>query len=306
MSGPTPQKAGNGALLAYALMTLVALFWALNTNVARATADEVPPMALTFWRMFLSSVILAPFVVRACWEARDVIRRHFWMLNLLAALQMTVFNALVYTGMQHTQAINGNLLQGSLPICILVTSALFAHRRITLRQWIGVALGMLGLMTIVFRGDPARVAELSINAGDPLVFLGVFSSAIYAAILHRRPDGLGLVPFMFLMMAFGTAHILPFFVWEHLTQRTLATTPTAIAAVLYIAVFASVVAQLFFAEGIRRIGAPAAGNMIYLTPVFGVSIAILFLGETFHLFHAAGVALIAFGIWLALFSRRAG
>ena len=108
---------------------------------------------------------------------------------------------------------------------------------------------------------------------------------------------------MFVMMIFSTVHTLPFFLWEHLTQRTLPMTLPAIGTVAYVTVFASVLAQLFFAEGIRRIGAPTAGNMIYLTPVFGVIIAISLLGETFHGFHAAGVGMIAAGIWLALFSR---
>ena len=44
--------------------------------------------------------------------------------------------------------------------------------------------------------------------------------------------------------------------------------------------------------------------MIYLTPVFGVIVAMTLLGETFHVFHAGGVILIAAGIWLALFSDR--
>ena len=110
MTPVAPAPASDGRLVAYCLLVMVALFWAINTNIARASADEVPPMALTFWRLSLSVLMLAPFTVRACWTARDVIVRHFWFLNLLAALQMTVFNALVYTGMNYTPAINGNLL----------------------------------------------------------------------------------------------------------------------------------------------------------------------------------------------------
>ncbi|MEK9645491.1 MAG: DMT family transporter [Alphaproteobacteria bacterium] len=292
-------------LLAYAMLTLVALFWALNTNIARATADEVPPLALTFWRLFLSTLILAPFALHGCWKARRVIRNHFWFLNLLAALSMTLFNGFVYIGVNHTVAVNANILQGAVPIGVLVASTLFVGRRITWQQWTGVALGFLGLLTIVFRGDPAKVLDLAINIGDPLVFLGVCASSTYAAILHKRPKDLPLVPFMFLMMLFSAIHSAPFFAWEHLTQRTLPMTWPAIGTVLYVTIFASVLAQLFFAEGIRRIGAPTAGNFIYLTPVFGVAIAVLLLGETFHLFHAAGVALIATGIWLALYSRAA-
>lgn len=297
-------KAGDGRLLAYLLLALVALFWALNTNIARATADEVPPLALTFWRVFLSALIMAPFAARACWAARHVIRRHFWFLNLMALLSMTMFNALVYTGLNHTQAINGNLLQGALPICILTASALFAGRRISGRQWIGVMISLAGLITIVMRGDPARLMALEINIGDPVIFLGVFGSASYAAILHKRPEGIALVPFIFLTMVLASVQILPFFAWEHFTQRTLPITAPAIGTVLFVAIFASVLAQTFFAEGVRRIGAPTAGNMIYLTPVFGVVIAITLLGETFHGFHAAGIGLIATGIWLAMFSGK--
>lgn len=303
-SEPTGMRFRDGRLLAYIMLALVALSWALNTNIARATADEVPPMALTFWRLFLSALIMAPFALRECWAARSLILRHFWFLNLLALLSASMFNALVYTGMNYTQAINGNLLQGALPICILAASALFAARRISARQWVGVLISLGGLISIVVRGDPARLVDLEINIGDPIVFLGVFGSATYAAILHKRPQGIGIVAFIFLTMVFGSVHILPLFVWEHLTLRTLPMTLPAIGAVLYVTIFASVLAQTLFAEGVRRIGAPAAGNVIYLTPVFGVIIAITLLGETFHGFHAAGVGMIAAGIWLALFSRQ--
>jgi drug/metabolite transporter (DMT)-like permease len=214
---------------------------------------------------------------------------------------MTVFNALVYSGLNYTQAINGNLLQGAFPICVLVASVIFVRQRITFWQWIGVLFGLAGLVWIVIRGEPARLLALEVNLGDPLVFLGVFSSATYAAILFKRPKEIALTPFIFLLLVLGAVQIFPFYLWEHFTQRSLPMTYTAIGAVLSIAVFASVLAQIFFAEGIRRVGAPTGGNIIYLTPVFGVIIAITLLGETFQLFHAVGILLIALGIWLAMF-----
>jgi len=297
----TPDGRTEGRILAYFLLALAALFFALNANIARASADEVPPLALTFWRLFLSILILAPFTVRNCWSNWSLIRENFWLLNLLAALQMTVFNALVYSGLNYTQAINGNLLQGAFPICVLVASVIFVRQRISFWQWVGVLFGLAGLVWIVIRGEPARLLALEINLGDPLVFLGVFSSATYAAILFKRPKEIPLTPFIFLLLVLGAVQIFPFYLWEHFTQRSLPMTYTAIGAVLSIAVFASVLAQIFFAEGIRRVGAATGGNIIYLTPVFGVIIAITLLGETFQLFHAVGILLIALGIWLAMF-----
>ena len=294
----------QGRLVAYLMLVLVALLWAANTNIARATAEEIPPMALTFWRLFISALVFAPFALRNTWRHRSVVMQHFWLLNWMAFLSMAAFNGLVYLGMQYTVAINGNLLQGALPICIMLAGILFARRKVTMRQGIGVALGMLGLMTIVIRGDIGLLLQMRINPGDPLLFLGVFGSATYAVFLYKRPAALDLLSFMFLTMVFATVHILPFYVVEHFWFRPMPLSETALLTVGFIALFPSVLAQTFFAEGVRRIGAAKAGYMIYLTPVFGVIMATAILGEPFRTYHAAGIALIATGIWLATFAGR--
>ena len=288
---------------AFVLLALVAMFWAANTIVARATTDEVPPLALTFWRLFLSALAFAPFALRSVWRQRLVLRRDFWLLNLLALLSMSSFSALVYTGLQFTEAINGNLLQGGLPLCILLSGVLFAGRAVTTRQGVGMLLGLAGLIVIVVRGDFQVLLGLRINAGDPLVFLGVFASATYAVLLFKRPGELDLPAFLFLMMAFGSIQTAPFYVAEHFWIRPLPMTETALLAIGFVALVPSILAQWFFAEGVRRVGAATAGYMIYLTPVFGVFMAVGALGEAFRAFHAAGIAAIATGIWLATVRR---
>ena len=293
----------QGRMVAYLMLALVALLWAANTNIARATAEEVPPMALTFWRLFLSALVFAPFALRQTWRQRSVVMQHFWLLNWMGFLSMAAFNGLVYLGMQYTVAINGNLLQGALPICIILSGILFARRKVTTRQGIGVALGMLGLMTIVIRGDIGLLLQMRINPGDPLLFVGIFCSATYAVFLYKRPAELDLMSFMFLSMAFATFHILPFFIVEHFWFRPMPVTQTTLLTVGFIALFPSALAQTFFAEGVRRIGAAKAGYMIYLTPVFGVIMATAILGEPFKTYHAVGIALIATGIWLATIAR---
>lgn len=303
-SAKTSTQKSNGTLVAYLMLTVVALLWAANTNVARATTDEVPPIALTFWRLFLSALIFAPFAYRNTWRNRHVVWQNFWLLNGLALLSMAAFNALVYMGMQYTVAINGNLMQGSLPICILLSGLIFAGRKVTLRQGAGVVLGMAGLIVIVIRGDLDLLLQMRINPGDPLVFMGVFASASYAVFLYKRPPELTLLSFMFVSMVFASIHILPFFIIENIWFRSLPMTQSALLTVGFIALFPSVLAQTFFAEGVRRIGPAKAGYMIYLTPVFGVFMAVVVLGEPFRQFHVAGISMIAFGIWFATFGGK--
>ena len=225
----------QGRMVAYLMLALVAMLWAANTNIARATAEEVPPMALTFWRLFLSALVFAPFALRQTWRQRSVVMQHFWLLNWMGFLSMAAFNGLVYLGMQYTVAINGNLLQGALPICIILSGILFARRKVTTRQGIGVALGMLGLMTIIIRGDIGLLLQMRINPGDPLLFVGIFCSATYAVFLYKRPAELDLMSFMFLSMAFATFHILPFFIVEHFWFRPMPVTQTTLLTVGFIA-----------------------------------------------------------------------
>ena len=73
----------------------------------------------------------------------------------------------------------------------------------------------------------------------------------------------------------------------------------AAAAVLYVGVAASVVAFICWNRGVDIVGANAASFTQHLLPAFGTLLAIAFLGEAFHGFHAAGVATILAGVVLA-------
>ena len=69
--------------------------------------------------------------------------------------------------------------------------------------------------------------------------------------------------------------------------------------VLYTGVAASVMAFICWNRGVAAVGANAAGLTLHLLPAFGTVLAILFLGESFQVFHAAGIATILSGVIVA-------
>ena len=121
---------------------------------------------------------------------------------------------------------------------------------------------------------------------------------IYAAMFRRRPQTHPL-SFLVATMGIGSMMILPFYVWETVQGGRIHGGPPAWLAMAYIAVFPSFVAYLFFNRGIELIGAARAGQSWHLMPLFGSILAVVFLGESFHLYHAIGIALIGAGILLA-------
>lgn len=286
-------------LAAYALLTLVALFWAGNTIVGRAVYQDLPPMGLAFWRSFGAFLILLPFGYRRVRDSWGVVTAHWRILALLGFLGMTTFSALVFVGLQYTEAVNGALIQGTLPINIILASLVLFGTLITLRQTLGVVVAMSGLIVIVLRGDTGALLDLSLNPGDPLIWIGVVSHALFSVLLYKRPQGLDLVAFMTVAYFFGSVFTLPLHGWEMAEGRFMPMNFTAFWASAFVALFPSVLAQLFWAEAIRQVGATRAGFFIYLTPVFGALMAIGLLGEAFAWFHLVGIALIFAGVYLA-------
>jgi drug/metabolite transporter (DMT)-like permease len=71
-----------------------------------------------------------------------------------------------------------------------------------------------------------------------------------------------------------------------------------IAGLVYLALFASVAAFIMWNRAVEQVGATRAGLFVHLMPLFGTILSVLFLGETLHLFHLSGMALIFTGIYL--------
>jgi len=72
-----------------------------------------------------------------------------------------------------------------------------------------------------------------------------------------------------------------------------------VTGVFYLAVFPSILATLVCNYGIDRIGAVRASQCVHLVPVFASVIAMAWLGETLHWYHAVGFIFVLAGLFIA-------
>ncbi|MEE2968723.1 MAG: DMT family transporter, partial [Pseudomonadota bacterium] len=198
-----------------------------------------------------------------------------------------------------TSAINGSLIQGSLPVTLVVLSWIILNDRIGPRRAFGVALGLTGLAAIVARGELSVLTGLTFNMGDPILWLGIFCQALFSVLVTRRPREIDLVTLLTIGFFVGSVTTLPLHVWEMANGDMIPFNQTSVLAIFFIALFPSVLAQLFWVGAIYRVGPVTAGYFIYHTPVFGTLMAIILLGESFAWFHAVGILLIFTGVYLA-------
>ena len=166
--------------VAYGALTLTAAFFAGNTIVGRAVIGELPPLGLAFWRSFGAFLIIAPFGAVEIWRLRREVIAAWKILFALGVLGMTAFSILVFLGLHHTEAINGTLIQGTLPLNIVLASLVMLGQTISPRQGLGLVVGGLGFAAIVLRGEAGNLAGLFLNPGDALIWIGVFCYALFS------------------------------------------------------------------------------------------------------------------------------
>lgn len=293
------QDSRRTLLIATLLGTIAALCWSGNWVLGRAIRGEVPPMGLTFWRWALSALILAPFALRTWRSDWAALKSEIGILLALGLTGGASFQAMVYVGLARTEAVNALLLNTTAPIYVMALAAALLGDPLRWRQVLGFALAVPGVVWVVIRGEPARLASLTFNAGDLWILAAMVIWAIYSVLLKLRRSPVTPVGLVFAISVLACAFILPAMIVETLQGRAMPVTPMAALAVGYTGIFASVVALLSYNGAVQRIGPGRTIYFIYLMPVFGAVLARIFLGEALAGYHLIGFPLVLAGVVIA-------
>ena len=122
--------------------------------------------------------------------------------------------------------------------------------------------------------------------------------AAYSLLLRQRPADLPQNVALAASIAAALAMLIPLLIISSATNiAELASVPT-LAGIGYVAIFASVIAFLFWSYGVSQLGPSRAGQFINLMPIFGAALAFTLLGETPVPSQIIGAALVLAGIVL--------
>ncbi len=284
------------------MLMIVLLLWAGNSIVGRALREDIPPLTLALCRWSGALILLLPFAWPKIRADRAQIAAHWPIILLLGTCGVAAFNAFLYSGLRETTATNALLIQAAIPALVLAFDFAFFRTRPRPAQVIGVGIAAIGVVTIIFKADPAALLALRFGRGDLLVFCGVVGWALYTTLLKLRP-AIHAQGFLALTFMIGAAAMLPGAALEW-QPGAIRLTPTVIAGIAYVAVLPSLVAYMLFNRAVAEIGAADAGQVISLQPLMGALLAAILLGEALHPYHLAGMALILFGIAIPIFRRN--
>ncbi len=285
--------------MAYLFLIGATLFWSGNFVLSRGINEIIPPVALGFWRWFVAGIILLPFAYKYFIKDIEIVKKNFLYFNILGFLGVGCFNTLVYSAVHYTTAINAVLVNSFVPILILFISLMIYKDKPTINQVVGIIISMSGIVVIMVKGSLNGLVNFRFNPGDILIFLAALTWALYTVLLKSLPKEIHPLSFLLTIILIGLVYMLPFYILEFFVKGGFVLNSKTMISIIYVALFASVIAFIFWNRAVREIGANKAGPFIHLMPVFGTIMAIVFLGEKLYIYHVVGILLVFSGILLA-------
>lgn len=290
----------NSQRLAVALLFVTPAFWSVNYLVARAAVDEIAPHALALGRWLLAACMMAPFCWRPILEHRREILSEWRRYLVLGALGMWVCGAFVYIGGQTSPALNIALIYSITPVLIAMGSLLWFGERMSGGQLTGAALAVIGVLTIILKGDITVLRTLAFTRGDFWIACAALSWTVYSLLLRHWRSSLDSFARLTVIASFGAALLVPL-AWIEASQSGVAfeLSGRAVLLVLAVAIFPGIGAYQAYSYVQSRLGAARTGLVLYLGPPYAAVLAWLVLGESLRWYHLLGALLILPGIFLA-------
>jgi len=283
---------------AYIFLVITGLGWAGNAVVGKFAVGHVGPMTLTIsrWAIALAIIIFLSLPqVKADWPE---IKKNWLVCFVFSGLGFTVFNALLYTALQHTSAINVVIEQAGIPGIIFLGNYLLFRIKLGAGQIIGYVITLLGVAVTASNGSLTTILGLDFNLGDLLMLLACLIYAAYTISLRYKPNIHWKS--MFAASAFGAlVAAIPLFAWEASSPGFIVPDLIGCAAILFTALAPSLGSQILYVRGIELIGSNRASLFINTIPVFGTLLAVIFLREPMLGFHVIALALVITGIAIA-------
>ncbi|MCS0503022.1 DMT family transporter [Ancylobacter mangrovi] len=294
--------AGSPATFAALALTGAALLWSGNFFAGHLAADVVSPATFSALRWALAFALLLPFTWRELAQKRGEIARLWPLWAASGVLNIAVFTVLIYAGLARTTLVNGSIIGSAAPIVVGLFGWLILGERTSTRSRLALALSTAGVALIVARGDIGNLIGMDLRGGDMLLFLGISAFALYAVLLKRFPSTLSPAAALAASIPFGLLALAPVAAWE-IAQRGFdgEAAGTTTMLILYVGSLPTF-GFVLWARGVAVLGPTRAGQFLQLMPVFGAALAVGLIGESLHLYHALGFALVLSG--LALRDRR--
>lgn len=274
--------------------------WGSTFLAIRIGVRQLPPLLFGGLRFLLAGTLLA--VVALALRERFPRQAVEWRWMVIFSLLMITFsNGMGTVALQYVPSNEGALLAASTALWIAVLGAIGPRgHALTVRGMLGVALGCIGVLLIVWPRGAQPAGHLGWQA---LILFSNVSWAVGTILYRDSALAVGPIAFNAVMMLLGGAWLvlggLATGEWPRWEWR-----PGGIAAMVYLAVFGSALAYTAYSWLLKRVPADRVATFAYVNPAVAAVLGWAVLGESLGALQLAGMLVVLLGVALVTLPSR--
>ena len=287
----------NSRKFAIFALIMVQVLYGLNFTIAKTIMNEnfIKPFGFVLIRVAGATVL---FWIMSLFLPKQKIDKKDYLKLFVAAIFGVMINMLFFfKGLEYTSPIHASAITITVPIIILILSAVILKENVSKLKIVGVTLGLIGALVLTIYGKSARAGD-NVPLGNLLVFLNAISYSIYVIMIKKLT--LKYHPFTFIkwLFLFGLIMLIPFGYNDLKAVEWHTFTPNAIWSVVFVVVGATFGTYLFNPLALNKLKASTVGIFIYLQPVIAGLFAISIGADFIDPIKIGAMLLIFLGVFL--------
>jgi drug/metabolite transporter (DMT)-like permease len=258
--------------------------------------ETLSPTGIAFWRTFIGAITL--LIVMLIGRIQFVRGASAWFKIWIAGLFMSAIPAVLFGyAEQHVSSALAAIINASTPIFTVIAILIaFRAEKPKREVVVGLSVGLVGVFVVLGIWNGFEADEpLAIGA----LILAVTCYGIGSPFLRKYVEPLKLKPeaAVFGQVSTSALTLLPFYLFGGLTVGPL--TFNSVASMLALGVLGTGLAYVMYYQLLAQVGSAIGSAVTYLSPIVGVILGVLLLGETISWNEPIGAAIVLLGAAVA-------
>ena len=291
----------NKEILAFGSALGAAFFWSFSFIWFKVAYQGYNPITVVIFRLIIAALlitIIAVFLKRLQKPSKE----DYGLFVLMAFFEPFIYFLGESYGLKYVSSTVAAVIVATIPLISPVFAWYFFREKLKWMNVAGLAFSFFGVGLVVLNGS------FQFNAsplGVGLEFIAVFAAIAYSIVLRKlvfRYNTLSIIAYQNII---GIVFFLP--VWLIVDFNDFISRPfhpEAFRAIIFLAIFASTLAFVFFTQSIRQIGVNRSNTFINLIPVFVAILSYFILKESLGTQQIVGIFVVVIGLFLAQIKRK--
>ncbi len=280
----------------YIALIISMIFWGFSFVWAKVALETYSPISIVLFRLIVSSTAIFIFAKISRIKI-NILRKDIKLFILLALFEPFLYFLGETFGLQRVSATTASVIISTIPIFVPIFAFILFREKLSFINIIGSIVSFIGVLIIILNKSFSLDASLS---GILLMMLAVFAATGYSLVVKNITDRYNPVIIVLFQSSFAILGFLPLFlIFDFNSFLNIKHNFESITAIIELGIFASSIAFILFAYGIRKIGVSKAGFFSNLIPIFTAIIAFFLLNERLSIIKYIGIAVVILGLFLS-------